>query len=187
MTTCIDCGSDGASRVEVAAHCDPLPVVCVLGEWCPACAESVQRIREGVAVTTTDAIRQALLTDATNPLHKLAYADVLEEAGRSALAYAYRWMAGWGKHPHRRAYYRNPDGSLRSKVPEQYGWAWWSVWTPSGVRIRECVYNRSVLPRLVFLAVSHNREHYFCGSLDAAVAALADGLELMRAQREANP
>ena len=45
MTTCIDCGGDNASRVEIAAHCDPLPVVTGLGEWCPACAESVQRIR----------------------------------------------------------------------------------------------------------------------------------------------
>ena len=43
MTTCIDCGGDGASRLELAAHCDPLPPVTVLGEWCPACAESVQR------------------------------------------------------------------------------------------------------------------------------------------------
>ena len=40
---CLDCGGDGASRLELAAHCDPLPPVTVLGEWCPACAESVQR------------------------------------------------------------------------------------------------------------------------------------------------
>jgi hypothetical protein len=45
MTTCLDCGGDGASRLELAAHCDPLPPVTVLGEWCPACAESVQRMR----------------------------------------------------------------------------------------------------------------------------------------------
>lgn len=42
---CLDCGGDGASRLELAAHCDPLPPVTVLGEWCPACAESVQRMR----------------------------------------------------------------------------------------------------------------------------------------------
>ena len=136
---------------------------------------------------SADAIRQAMLTDVMDPLHKLAYADVLEEAGRSALAYAYRWMAGWGKHPHRRAYYRNPDGSLRSKVPEQYGWAWWSVWTPSSVRSRELVHDRNTLPRMVFLAVARNRDHLFCGSFDDAVAALAAGLELMRTQREASP
>lgn len=44
MTTCLDCGSDGASRVELYAN-DSVMKFHVLGEWCPACAESIQRIQ----------------------------------------------------------------------------------------------------------------------------------------------
>ena len=135
------------------------------------------------------ALLRAILDDPADDLPRLAYADALEERGDPVLAHAYRWMAARGKRPHERMYYLHQDGDRkwRSKVPDAYRWAWWPEWTHSSVRSREVIHDCHTLPRLVFLAVSRNRKHYFCGSLDDAVAALADGLELMRAQREANP
>lgn len=132
------------------------------------------------------AVYGAVIDQPLDPVHKLAYADILEEEeGADALAHAYRWMAGRGKHPHHRTHYRHPDQALR-KVPEAYSWAWWPAWVPSNVRSREVIHDRHVLPRLVFLAVG-GRDHLFCGSFDEAVMSLAYGLERMRLEREANP
>lgn len=130
------------------------------------------------------AVMRSILSDTLDPLHKLAYADILDEEGATALAHAYRWMAARDRHPHRRTHYRT--GHPWRKVPEQYGWAWWPTWAPSHVCSREVIRDANKLPRLVFLAcgAGRGREHLFFGSFEEAVDALAFGLEKMRQDYE---
>lgn len=76
-----------------------------------------------------DSLKQFILQEPFYSIHKLAYADLLEEEGGDlTLAAAYRWMAANRKHPYYREKYRKsypPYYETSLAVPLYARWGWW--------------------------------------------------------------
>lgn len=116
----------------------------------------------------------AILLEPNDPGAKLAYADALEEQGYVILAFAYRWMARRGKHPHE----RQSTIKLMRRPARQFAWAWW----PELCHDKESksAPTHAILPRLVLYAADCGaliRGHCFYPSFTTAVTVLAGGLK----------
>lgn len=78
-----------------------------------------------------DSLKQSILQEPFYSIHKLAYADLLEEEGGDGdlvLAAAYRWMAANHKHPYYREKYRKsypPYYETALVVSPKERWGWW--------------------------------------------------------------
>lgn len=106
-----------------------------------------------------------------SPVHKLVFADWLEERGKLDEAYAYRWSGMWDKHPRKDTTYLYTPGD------PSY------VWMKCKPHPAEVDSHR--IPRLVYVALIGGRDEEGghvkrYRSLEAAFLCLADALNALR-------
>lgn len=142
-----------------------------------------------------DSLKQFILQEPFYSIHKLAYADLLEEeeGGDLTLAAAYRWMAANRKHPYYRERYRKsypPYYETSLAVPPGARWGWWcrNRLTKDIIRSHDVtIYNAiptrllhsmvvSQLGPVVLSDVVSSKMAVFCESFDKAVWLLAYAL-----------
>ena len=141
-----------------------------------------------------DSLKQSILQEPFYSIHKLAYADLLEEEGGDlTLAAAYRWMAANRKHPYYREKYRKsfpPYYETASAVPPKLRWGWWcrnkltkDVIRSHGVTIYNVIPTRLLHPMVVgqlgpvvLPEVVSSKCAVYCESFDKAVWLLAYAL-----------
>lgn len=131
-----------------------------------------------------EALERAVLAQPDDTTARLAFADLLDELGEDATAYAHRWLAAKHLWPHRRDFYPGRNGTLGRGVPEKFAWAWYPGERPEWWYTNRKIPAHAVLPRVVFLANRGGGDHKLFSSQKNAVHWIVTALEILRVNYE---